>query len=304
MLSRFRTLSLASVAVVATAAWGWSQAPVETEIRVVTEVPDKKDAEDETRALRSRDLADEINRRTTEATAQAENARLQAEEAGIRATKVIGDFHRFVPNAPFGLSLPQNPQAGFRVIQQPRTVYEAIYIALDSEEQAEQAEVAKQTAILNAEGTAEAKEAARAALSAVLAKQFDRDTTRREKEVVDLEERVKKLRDQVDKRKGAKDKIVGLRLDTILNEADGLGFPGQGTPSGAGFPGGGFSGGTITIDPAVPNFAPPPAYPANVLLPNPLSQPPGVSPSGQPHPGPVPVPVPTTAPPVTVPRRR
>ena len=48
---------------------------------------------------------------------------------------------------------------------------------------------------------------------------------RREKQISDVEARVKKLRDQIEKRKKAKDDIVSLRLKTIVNEADGLGFP-------------------------------------------------------------------------------
>jgi len=37
---------------------------------------------------------------------------------------------------------------------------------------------------------------------------------------------VKKLRDQIEKRKKARDEIINLRLKTIVNEAEGLGFPG------------------------------------------------------------------------------
>lgn len=63
-------------------------------------------------------------------------------------------------------------------------------------------------------------------LSKVLEKSFQRDLDRRERQISDVEARVKKLRDQIDKRKKAKDEIISLRLKTILNEADGLGFPG------------------------------------------------------------------------------
>ncbi len=57
--------------------------------------------------------------------------------------------------------------------------------------------------------------------------QFDRDLKRREKELADIEARLKTLREQVEKRKAARDRIVGLKLDTIINEAEGLGFPGE-----------------------------------------------------------------------------
>jgi hypothetical protein len=62
-------------------------------------------------------------------------------------------------------------------------------------------------------------------ISQLLDKSFERDMQRREKQISDVEARIKKLRDQIEKRKKAKDDIVSLRLKTIVNEADGLGFP-------------------------------------------------------------------------------
>ncbi len=62
-------------------------------------------------------------------------------------------------------------------------------------------------------------------ISQLLDKSFERDMQRREKQISDVETRVKKLRDQIEKRKKAKDDIISLRLKTIVNEADGLGFP-------------------------------------------------------------------------------
>jgi hypothetical protein len=63
-------------------------------------------------------------------------------------------------------------------------------------------------------------------ISKLLEKSFQRDLERRERQVAEVEARVKKLRDQIEKRKKAKDDILNLRLKTIVNEADGLGFPG------------------------------------------------------------------------------
>jgi hypothetical protein len=63
-------------------------------------------------------------------------------------------------------------------------------------------------------------------ISQVLEKWFKRDLERRESQVSEIETRVKKLRDQIEKRKKAKDEIINLRVKTIVNEADGLGFPG------------------------------------------------------------------------------
>jgi hypothetical protein len=71
------------------------------------------------------------------------------------------------------------------------------------------------------------KTSATTELSKMLEKSFERDLERREHEIAQVEARVKKLRDQIEKRKKAKDDIINLRLKTIVNEADGLGFPGR-----------------------------------------------------------------------------
>lgn len=72
-------------------------------------------------------------------------------------------------------------------------------------------------------------------ISQLLDKSFERDLQRREKEISDVEVRIKKLRDQIEKRKKAKDDIISLRLKTIVNEADGLGFPEGATDARPGF---------------------------------------------------------------------
>jgi uncharacterized protein (TIGR03067 family) len=77
---------------------------------------------------------------------------------------------------------------------------------------------------LQAAESDDAKEAAKAELSAVLASYFDADMKGREKVISDIEERVKKLRAQFDKRKAAKDKIIELQLQVLVNEVEGLGF--------------------------------------------------------------------------------
>jgi hypothetical protein len=73
-------------------------------------------------------------------------------------------------------------------------------------------------------------------ISQVLEKWFKRDLERREKQISEIETRVKKLLDQIEKRKKAKDEIINLRLKTIINEADGLGFPGAFEPESEGDP--------------------------------------------------------------------
>ncbi|HXY36278.1 MAG TPA: hypothetical protein VEI07_18725 [Planctomycetaceae bacterium] len=71
------------------------------------------------------------------------------------------------------------------------------------------------------------KKTAAVEVSKLLEKSFQRDMEWREKQVSEVEARVKKLRDQIEKRKKAKDEIISLRLKTIVNEAEGLGFPGS-----------------------------------------------------------------------------
>jgi hypothetical protein len=70
------------------------------------------------------------------------------------------------------------------------------------------------------------KEAVKKELSQLLDKSFTRDLERREKEVAEIESRLKKLHDQIERRKKAKDEITSLRLKTIINETEGLGFSG------------------------------------------------------------------------------
>jgi hypothetical protein len=64
-------------------------------------------------------------------------------------------------------------------------------------------------------------------ISQLLEKSFQHDMERRETQISEIEARVKKLREQIEKRKKAKDEIISLHLKTIVNEADGLGFPGR-----------------------------------------------------------------------------
>ncbi|MFO0789860.1 MAG: hypothetical protein U0805_10405 [Pirellulales bacterium] len=72
--------------------------------------------------------------------------------------------------------------------------------------------------------TDEAKSAARKKLTALLNKTFDEDMKGRETELKKVEERVKKLRAQYQKRIDKKQEIVDLQLKVLENEADGLGF--------------------------------------------------------------------------------
>ncbi len=64
----------------------------------------------------------------------------------------------------------------------------------------------------------------KAELRDMLAKQFDVQRQRRELELSRIEERVKKLRNQIKKRADARETIVDRRLEQLVNEAEGLGW--------------------------------------------------------------------------------
>ena len=61
-------------------------------------------------------------------------------------------------------------------------------------------------------------------LEAAIAKQFERDMESRRDELRKLEERLNKLRTQLDRRNAAKTDIIQLELKVLVNEAEGLGF--------------------------------------------------------------------------------
>ena len=68
-------------------------------------------------------------------------------------------------------------------------------------------------------------------LRATLGQQFDLLMKNRERQIVQLQKQISTLESEVKKRKDAKKEIVELRIKTLLNEANGLGFPGLETTS-------------------------------------------------------------------------
>src|SRR5262249_10912589 len=78
-------------------------------------------------------------------------------------------------------------------------------------------------AVRNAKGDDE-EAAARKKLTEAVGKGFDEDMAQRKKDLGQLEERVTKLREQLEGRKAKKPEIVDLQIKVLLNEADGLGF--------------------------------------------------------------------------------
>jgi hypothetical protein len=117
-----------------------------------------------------------------------------------------------------------------------RTIVEQRMEPISKEEIAEMKKLAEAIRLLHESKDEEARKKAADTIREQLNAQFDRDLKRREKELADIEARLKTLREQVEKRKAARDRIVGLRLDTIVNEADGLGFPADSVGSANNFP--------------------------------------------------------------------
>jgi len=78
-------------------------------------------------------------------------------------------------------------------------------------------------AVRDAKGE-EAKTAAQKHLSELLGKYFDDDMMRRQKELTQIEERLTKLRELLERRRTKKQDILELQMKVALNEADGLGF--------------------------------------------------------------------------------
>jgi hypothetical protein len=78
-------------------------------------------------------------------------------------------------------------------------------------------------AIRDAKGD-EAKSAAQKKLSELLSKCYDEDMVQRERELKQIEERLTKLRELLDRRRTKKQEIIDLQTKVALNEAEGLGF--------------------------------------------------------------------------------
>lgn len=135
---------------------------------------------------------------------------------------------------PAGMSGPEGRYMRPRSVT--RTIVEQRMEPLSKEEIAEVKKLAEATRLLHSSKDEDARKKAADTIREQLNAQFDRDLKRREKELADIEGRLKTLREQVEKRKAARDRIVGLRLDTIVNEADGLGFPADSVGSANNFP--------------------------------------------------------------------
>jgi len=68
------------------------------------------------------------------------------------------------------------------------------------------------------------KQEIKAEMSQLFTRYFDYEIKQREVKLAPLENRVKKLKAQIDKRKAAKEKIIELQLQLMEHQAEGLGF--------------------------------------------------------------------------------
>ena len=75
----------------------------------------------------------------------------------------------------------------------------------------------------------EQRTAAENELQAAVSEQFEVLMKSREAQIAELKARLDKLTEQLQKRRNAKDQIVALRVQVLLNEAQGLGFYPEGT---------------------------------------------------------------------------
>ncbi len=98
--------------------------------------------------------------------------------------------------------------------------------ALSLEQHAEIAQVLTELRVVNDDPKkAELTKQLESAIVAI----FDKDMSSRETDLSQLEERLTKLRAQLDRRRKAKSEIIQLQIKLMVNEADGLGF--SGTPA-------------------------------------------------------------------------
>jgi hypothetical protein len=80
------------------------------------------------------------------------------------------------------------------------------------------------------------RESLKKQLREVLAKQFDAQRQRREKELEQVEKRLARVRDQLKKRNDSRETIIDRRLESLVSDAEGLGWtpPAGSGPSGPG----------------------------------------------------------------------
>ena len=123
-----------------------------------------------------------------------------------------------------------SPDSGAGTMRQKRvtrTVTQVIFEPIPKEELEERQRLQAALHTLKSSEDEDARKKAVDIIQQQLSIQFQRDLEQRENELLEVEDRVKSLREQLDKRKTAQADIVNLRLQTLINSANGLGFPGE-----------------------------------------------------------------------------
>ena len=123
---------------------------------------------------------------------------------------------------------PGNTPSRRALVMRPvrETVVRYVAEVASAEEQAAAKNLQDAIKSLKDSSEPEAQKKASDTIQQQLSEQFDLDLKQREKELAEVEAKVKSLREKLDKRKAARVDIISLRLKTITNDAAGLGFPG------------------------------------------------------------------------------
>ncbi len=87
----------------------------------------------------------------------------------------------------------------------------------------------------NAESESD-KSAAKKTIHDLLSEQYDNSLSRYEEHLNELEKKIESMREQLARRRSAKEAVVELKLDMVISEADGLGWPDDGVANNLFFP--------------------------------------------------------------------
>ena len=139
-------------------------------------------------------------------------------------------FGRFIGRVPPGVKMESDTPLRPRAVR--RTVLETVFEPIPPEEIEAMQKLQAAIQQLKNGGDDAARTAATETIQQQLTTQFEADLKQREKELAEVEQRVKSLREQLDKRKAAQADIINLRLQTLINDANGLGFPDTGFAAG------------------------------------------------------------------------
>lgn len=136
--------------------------------------------------------------------------------------------------AAVGAGLPGRSPSNARPAQEPSAGQPAANAANfeNGRPAATEANLARQSSLLlarYAQSDANERPQLKTKLRESLGQEFDQQQRAREHEISLIEERLKKLRDQLNKRAQARETIVGRRLEQLLDDADGIGWGGPAT---------------------------------------------------------------------------